>query len=137
MVREVTTVGGNTPQWLVNRAASEIAAGDLSSTLIAGSEAIRSSRARRAQGLERDEGVAGLAPDPVVGDDKPGFGPAELAISLLAPVHVYPLFENVLAARAGRDAPAQRTVAGRAHGAVHPGGRRPPVRLVRRGAHGS
>ena len=113
VVREVTTVGGNTPQWLVNRAASEIAAGTLSSTLIAGSEAIRSSRARRAQGLERDEGVADLAPDPVVGDDKPGFGPAELAISLLAPVHVYPLFENVLAARAGRDAPAQRTVLGR------------------------
>lgn len=49
--REVTTVGGNTPQWLVNRAASEIAAGDLSVTLIAGAEAIRSSRARRTQGL--------------------------------------------------------------------------------------
>ncbi len=48
--------------------------------------------------------MADLAPDPVVGDDLPGFGPAETAVSLLAPVHVYPLFENVLAARAGRDA---------------------------------
>ncbi|HEX7442908.1 MAG TPA: hypothetical protein VF320_03415, partial [Acidimicrobiales bacterium] len=41
-----------------------------------------------------------------------GFGPAELAVSLLAPVHVYPLFENVLAARAGRNAAAQRAVIG-------------------------
>ncbi len=30
VAREVTTVGGNTPQWLVSRAASEIAAGELS-----------------------------------------------------------------------------------------------------------
>jgi acetyl-CoA C-acetyltransferase len=112
VAREVTTVGGNTPQWLVNRAASEIAAGQLTVTLIAGAEGIRSSRARRARGLPRDEGVAGLSPDPVVGDDLPGFGPAELAVSLLAPVHVYPLFENVLAARAGRDAAGQRAAIG-------------------------
>ena len=112
VTREVTTVGGNTPQWLVSRAASEIVAGTLSVTLIAGAEAIRSSRARRARGLDRDEGVAGLAPDAVIGDDKPGMGPAELAIALLAPIHVYPLFENVLAARAGRDAGAQRTTIG-------------------------
>jgi len=112
VVNEVTTVGGNTPQWLVSRAASEIAAGTLSVTLIAGSEAIRSSRARRAQGLPRHEGATDLAPDAVVGDDHPGFGPAELAVALLAPVHVYPLFENVLASRAGRDGPAQRIALG-------------------------
>ena len=112
VTREVTTVGGNTPQWLVSRAASEIAAGELSVTLIAGAEAIRSSRARRAQGLPRDVGRTDLAPDPVVGDDLPGFGPAELAVALLAPVHVYPLFESVLAARAGNDAAAQRRVLG-------------------------
>lgn len=112
VTREITTVGGNTPQWLVSRAASDIAAGTLSVTLIAGAEAIRSSRARRAQGMDRDEGAVDLAPDPVVGDDRPGFGPAEVAIALLAPIHVYPLFENVLAARAGRPAHAQRTVIG-------------------------
>jgi acetyl-CoA C-acetyltransferase len=112
VAREVTTVGGNTPQWLVNRAASEIAAGTLGVTLIAGAEAIRSSRARRSAGLPRDEGVTALAPDTVVGDDLPGFGPAESAISLLAPIHVYPLFENVLAARAGRDAAGQRSAIG-------------------------
>jgi acetyl-CoA C-acetyltransferase len=113
VVREVTTVGGNTPQWLVNRAASEIAAGNLTVTLIAGAEAIRSSRARRARGLPRDTGATDLAPDPQVGDDRPGFGPAESAVALLAPVHVYPLFENVLASRAGRDADTHRAALGR------------------------
>ena len=113
VAREVTTVGGNTPQWLVSRAASAIAAGELSVTLIAGAEAIRSSRARRSQGLPRDEGVPDLVPDACVGDDRPGFGPAEMAVSLLAPVHVYPLFENVLASREGRDADAQRAAIGR------------------------
>ncbi len=113
VTREVTTVGGNTPQWLVSRAASEIATGRLSVTLVAGAEAIRSSRARRAQGLPRDLGRTDLPPDAVVGDDLPGFGPAELAAALLAPVHVYPLFESVLASRAGNDAAAQRVVLGR------------------------
>jgi len=105
---ETTAIGGNTPQWLVNRAASAIAAGTLSATVIAGAEAIRSNRARRSAGLPRDLGEVGLAPDPVVGDDLPGAGPAESAIGLLAPVHVYPLFESVVAARAGHDAPAHR-----------------------------
>ena len=109
---EVTTIGGNSPQWLVNRAASDIAAGRLRATVIAGAEAIRSSRARRAAGLPPELGATSLAPDPVVGDDKPGVGPAEVAIGLLAPVHIYPLFESVLAARAGRDSPAHRRALG-------------------------
>jgi acetyl-CoA C-acetyltransferase len=110
---EVTTIGGNSPQWLVNRAAADIAEGRLSVTVIAGAEAIRSSRARRAAGLPRDDGDTGLPPDPVVGDDLPGVGPAETAISLLVPVHVYPLFESVVAARAGHDAEAHRVAMGR------------------------
>jgi acetyl-CoA C-acetyltransferase len=112
-VREVTTIGGNSPQWLVNRAASDIARGELSVTVIAGAEAIRSSRDRRAAGLPRELGEVELSPDPVVGDDLPGIGPGESAIGLMAPVHVYPLFESVVAARAGRDAGAHRQVMGR------------------------
>ncbi len=108
---EVTTVGGNSPQWLVNRAASEIAEGSLSVTVIAGAEAIRSQRARRAAGLPRAVG-ADLTPDPVVGDDQPGVGPAEMAIGLMAPVHVYPLFESVVAARAGHTAVEHRRAIG-------------------------
>jgi acetyl-CoA C-acetyltransferase len=108
---EVSTVGGNTPQWLVNRAASEITEGSLSATVIVGAEAIRSSRARRAAGLQRAD-VADLPADPVVGDDQPGVGPGELAIGLMAPVHVYPLFESIVAARSGHSATQQRKLIG-------------------------
>ncbi len=109
---EVTTIGGNSPQWLVNRAARAIAEGALSVTLIAGAEAIRSSRARRAAGMPPEPGRTQLPPDPVVGDDLPGIGPAEAAIGLLLPVHIYPLFESVVAARAGHDAAGHRRVMG-------------------------
>ena len=112
-IREVTTIGGNSPQWLVNRAAGEIAAGTLQVTLIAGAEAIRSSRGRRAAGLPRAGGEVGVLPDPVVGDDLPGVGPAESAIGLVLPVHVYPMIESVVAARAGHDAPTHRQAMGR------------------------
>ncbi len=109
---EVTTIGGNSPQWLVNRAATDIAEGRLDVTVIAGAEAIRSSRARRAAGLPRHDGVDRF-PDPVVGDDLPGLGPAESAIGLALPVHVYPLFESVVAWRAGHDTEAHRQSMGR------------------------
>ena len=112
-VREVSTIGGNTPQWLVNRASTDIAGGRLSVTLIAGAEAIRSSRARRAAGLPPDQGVTDQPADPVVGDDVSGVGPAESAIGLLLPVHVYPMLESVLASRAGHDTPAHRREMGR------------------------
>ena len=111
-VCEVTTIGGNSPQWLVRRAAADIAAGSLSVTLIAGAEAIRSSRQRRAAGEPRDDGDTSLPPDPVVGDALPGLGTAETAIGLMAPIHVYPLFESVVAAGAGRTADEQRRVIG-------------------------
>jgi acetyl-CoA C-acetyltransferase len=110
-VREVTTIGGNTPQWLVNRAAADIAAGKLSVTVIAGAEALRSSRARRAAGAA-PPGVGELPPDPVVGDDHPGVGPAETAIGLFLPLHVYPMLESVVAARAGHNAAEHRRVLG-------------------------
>jgi len=110
---EVTTIGGNSPQWLVNRAAGEIAAGTLDVTLIAGAEAIRSSRGRRAAGMPRLPLDSRFPPDRVVGDDGPGVGPAESAIGLVLPVHVYPMFESVVAARAGHDAPGHRLAMGR------------------------
>ena len=109
---EVSTVGGNTPQWLVNRAASAIAAGDLSATLIVGAEALRSSRVRRAAGAQQRAPESDRPADPVVGDDRPGLGPAEFGIGLMLPVHIYPMLESVIAARAGHDARAHRQAMG-------------------------
>ncbi len=126
---EVTTVGGNSPQWLVNRAAAAISRGELAVTLVAGAEAIRSSRARRAEGLPPAP-PPDAAPDPVVGDDWPPVGPAESAIGLLAPVQIYPMFESVVAARAGRDAGSSTPCHRRALRALHRGGGGQSLRLV-------
>ena len=103
---ETTAVGGNAPQWLVSRLADSIWSGDLEVALIAGGEAQRSAWA----GVHAGQ-VA--ATDPVVGDERLGFGDAELGAGLLAPVHVYPLFESVIAHRAGRTFGQQREFIGR------------------------
>jgi acetyl-CoA C-acetyltransferase len=109
---ERTTIGGNSPQWLLTRAAADIASGQLGASVIAGAEALRSQRARRAAGLEPVTTGDG-EPDPVVGDDRPGIGPGEAAIGLVLPVNVYPMLESAVAARAGRSTVAHREVLGR------------------------
>src|SRR5690606_9775665 len=100
---ETTTVGGNTPQWLVTRTAEDIAAGRIDTVLLAGSEAGRSDKSRQGTDATGDD-----PPDPVVGVDRPGWGPAEAAIRLFLPIHVYPMFESAMAASAGRSFAAQR-----------------------------
>lgn len=111
--RVTTTIGGNTPQWLLARACDDVAAGRLDGVLIAGAEALDS--AKRA----RDSGVAfqtldgdDLAADQVVGDGRTGIGPAEMAAGLMAPAALYPLFESALAARDGRSPEEQRAFLG-------------------------
>jgi acetyl-CoA C-acetyltransferase len=112
-VREVTTAGGNTPQWLVTRAAEEIAAGRLAATLIAGAESTRSARLEgKQQGLIQRKEQSDDA-DPVVGASQDGMlSAAEIQIRLFLPAHVYPLFESALAARDGRTFEEQRAFLG-------------------------
>lgn len=97
---ETTTIGGNTPQWLVSRAARDVASGHLDAVLVVGSEAMRTALS----GALAPDTLVGGAPgeDSIVGDARPGLSAAEEAAGLLMPGHVYPLFESVLAARAGR-----------------------------------
>jgi acetyl-CoA C-acetyltransferase len=122
---EVTSIGGNSPQWLVNRAAAAISAGELDCVLVVGAEAQRSAKingigagaGREAHGEQRDDPIddaatRALAPDPVVGDDRVGVGNAEIAVGLMAPVHVYALFESVIARRAGRTPAEHRQALG-------------------------
>jgi acetyl-CoA C-acetyltransferase len=112
--RETTSVGGNTPPWLVTRAAEDIARGDLDATLIVGAEAARSERTSakgdggvRFRPNQSDAG-AGDA-DPVVGGSEKGYvSRAEVRAGLTYPTVVYPLLESVLAARAGRSFAEQR-----------------------------
>ena len=123
---ETTTAGGNTPQWLVSRLADEIWSGRLDVGLITGGEAQRSAKVAAGAG-SRDQAEGGRkrsgfprlsgsspqgAADTAVGDDRLGFGDAEAAAGLLAPVHVYPLFESAIAYRAGRSFAEQRQFLG-------------------------
>ncbi len=112
--RLTTTIGGNTPQWLLARACDAVAAGELDGVLIAGAEALDSAKRARDQGLEADQSVTAAAPvGKVVGDERSGIGPAEMAAGLMAPAQLYPLFESALAARAGRSPDEQRLFLGR------------------------
>ncbi|HXW32734.1 MAG TPA: hypothetical protein VEJ21_06535, partial [Acidimicrobiales bacterium] len=107
---EVSTIGGNSPQVLLSRAAEDVAAGRVRAVLVAGAEAQRTQKAFATPELDPEE--LALPPDPVVGDDRSGVGRAELDAGLIAPVHVYAMFESVLAKRAGRDFAEQRRVLG-------------------------
>jgi acetyl-CoA C-acetyltransferase len=107
---EVSTIGGNSPQVLVGRAADDVAAGRVRAVLVAGAEAQRTQKAFATP--EPDPEEQHMAPDPLVGDERSGVGRAELDAGLIAPVHVYALFESVLAARAGRDFTQQRRFLG-------------------------
>jgi acetyl-CoA C-acetyltransferase len=104
-----TTIGGNTPQWLMARACDAVASGRLDGVLIAGAEALDSAKRARDQDVSLDRGDREAVPaEQVVGDDRTGIGPAELAAGLMAPAALYPLFESALAARAGRSPTEQR-----------------------------
>jgi acetyl-CoA C-acetyltransferase len=105
--REATTPGGNTPQWLMNRACEDIARGELETTLIVGAEATRSMRLRDpgrdflAAATQDREEEAG-SQDPVVGASVRGMlGQAEIEAKLVRPADTYPIFENVLSTKLG------------------------------------
>jgi acetyl-CoA C-acetyltransferase len=100
----VTTVGGNSPQMLVNETCLDVMAGRLDVALLCGAEAIFSRRLSRNTG-ERlpwsTQDPDTRAPDQVIGIDKPGTSDAEQNRSLIMPTQVYPLFECALRAAAG------------------------------------
>jgi len=95
-----TTIGGNTPQWLVNATAAKIAAGKVDVALLAGAEAVRSVVRARRQRVRLAWG-GGEGTPTVVGDDRDGTSPYELAHGLGLPTSIYPLFENAIRARHG------------------------------------
>lgn len=94
-----STLGGNTPQWLVNELAARVANGEVQFALLAGAEAIATlQRARRAKvSLQWSTGEAPGMPAPeILGSNRPGTSDVEAAHGLTLPVVVYPLFENAL-----------------------------------------
>lgn len=104
-----TSVGGNSPLLLLNEVARRIAAGRIEVALLSGAEALASTARARKHGttLGWTAPYAGEAPERL-GYDLAGNSDHEIAHGLHAPIEVYPLFENALRARAGREPAAHQ-----------------------------
>ncbi len=105
-----SSIGGNTPQSLVNQACVDIQAGRTDVVLIAGAETWRTRMRLRARGIRpdwtrQDEAV----PVPPGGENPvPMSGPGEDRIGLDRPSFVYPLFEEALRVAAGESSEVHR-----------------------------
>ena len=101
----LSTVGGNSPQLLVNEFATRIQAGECDVVLIGGAESMHTRwRARREPRVELTWDSGGDTPcDWVIGDDQPGSSAYEAAHLAVAPTMVYPLFETALRAALGHN----------------------------------
>ena len=114
-VREETTIGGNSPQWLVNRAADKIACGEIKMALLVGAEALY-----RDIQLSQIFDIDNLEPqlnrfrrDPsVVGDKRDDYIAHEKLHGMMVAMRTYPLFENALRARLGMSIEAHRAFLG-------------------------
>lgn len=103
-----STIGGNTPQWLVTETAQAIAEGRVGVALLAGAEAMYSvSRARRA-GVRLAWKTDAPGTPTVVGETRDGISGYEGSQGLMLPIQIYPLFENAIRAHAGRGVAAHQ-----------------------------
>jgi acetyl-CoA C-acetyltransferase len=101
-------VGGNSPQWMINRFMGEIARGEANIVLIAGVEAGRTQAKAQRQGVGLNWRDHVDEPVVLIGEDKPGFSRLEALHGLATPASVYPLFENALGHHYGHDPVAHR-----------------------------
>ncbi|HEY4114061.1 MAG TPA: acetyl-CoA acetyltransferase [Rhizomicrobium sp.] len=96
--------GGNTPQWLVNRTAEEIANGECEVALLAGAEYLATFIGAMRAGVTLDWSAdADPGSDPEeIGQEKHGTTDYERRYGLHFPVNTYPLFENAIRGKKGR-----------------------------------
>lgn len=97
-----TAAGGNTPQWLVNRTAEEIANGETTVALLAGSEDLATLIGALNKGIALKWGEDAGGEPIHIGDNRRGSSDIERAHALYFPVNTYPLFENGIRGHRGR-----------------------------------
>jgi acetyl-CoA C-acetyltransferase len=90
--RLYTSIGGNTPQWLVNRTADDLAAGRVRIALLAGAEALHTLRLASERGIALGWARRAGHP-PMIGDTRMGSHPDEWRHGAQTPSQIYPLFE--------------------------------------------
>ena len=98
-----TDYGGNFPQSLLNRACSEIQAGESQAWLIGGAETWRTRQAARAAGVQLDWSAQGddVHPTEIVTNPLPLSHDGEWARGVVLPASIYALLENSLRATEG------------------------------------
>jgi acetyl-CoA C-acetyltransferase len=107
-----TTVGGETPQRLVNETAQAVVEGRVRLALIVGAEALESRRLARKLDQHLNWSVRGN-PEHVVGDTRGGFSEVEARHGATMPVRMYPLFENAIRAHLGHTIAEHQAYLGR------------------------
>ncbi|MFP5580180.1 MAG: acetyl-CoA acetyltransferase, partial [Acidimicrobiia bacterium] len=108
-----STIGGNTPQWLVGALGADIVAGRCDVALVAGAEAGASVRRARQQGVAARSAPEPTGEDTEIGDTRVGVSAAEMHAGLAPPPFLYPILESAVAHRAGRSLDEQRRYLGR------------------------
>jgi len=111
---DYTTMGGNSPQSLVNRTALDIRSGAIDVAILTGGEATRTRGRARKAGVELDwpKSLDGDEPT-IVGDDLSMNLQAEIDRGIYLPVQVYPMFETAIRAASGRTVDDHRDHLGR------------------------
>lgn len=105
-------VGGNTPQMLANLFMEAISRGEHQVVLLAGCEALRTQARAQKAGLKLDWAEDAPADPETLGRETRYVSAHEVAHGIALPVSVYPLFENALGHRRGRDPVAHRRAIG-------------------------
>jgi len=98
--RIYTTVGGDTPQRIINSTAERIARGDTRLALLCGAEVLHSVPRARKEGFRLPWQRRGV-PQEMVGDARNGANEMETRHGAVMPSRIYPLFENALRAHLG------------------------------------
>ncbi|PZU49931.1 MAG: acetyl-CoA acetyltransferase [Sphingomonas sp.] len=105
-------VGGNSPQMLVNYFAQAITQGDHDVVLLTGCEPLRTQARALKAGLKLDWAEDSPEPAEQWPEKTTYASPHEIRHGIAMPVNIYPLFENALGARYGRDPLAHRRAIG-------------------------
>lgn len=90
------TIGGNTPQYLVNHFAGKLARGEHSVVLLAGAETLATLFSVLRSGEDISAWADGGTEPATLGMEREGHTAIELAHGLYEPINTYPLFENSL-----------------------------------------
>lgn len=110
----ITPLGGNMPQYLVNRFAEQIASGKSRFAVLAATEAMATSRKHiKTLGAKPDWNELSNSDPEYVVHDRPLVSEHEKSQNFLHPRHIYPLFENALRGKYGHSIDEHQMAMGR------------------------